>query len=239
MSDPTQAAPAEIRLIDLEKRFGAVRAVDGVTIDVYPGEFFSLLGPSGCGKTTTLRMIGGFESPTAGRILLREREVTHDPPDKRLGALHLDRIDLRLADLDVHAAVDRDAAGPQAGIAVRQGQPPTIRLDPQQDRIVDDAAVLGGDQHVLALADSALREVATGQRVDERRGVRTGDLDDALDRDVPPGHAIQQRPVLLDGVAVIPGQVHVVVDVVGAAAGLEGLLEERRAAIPGSEVQGR
>src|SRR6187431_2510774 len=83
MSDLTQAAPAEIRLIDLEKRFGAVRAVDGVTVDVTPGEFFSLLGPSGCGKTTTLRMIGGFELPTAGRILLRERDVTYDPPDKR------------------------------------------------------------------------------------------------------------------------------------------------------------
>ena len=48
-----------------------------------PGEFFSLLGPSGCGKTTTLRMIGGFELPTAGRILLRDRDITMDPPDKR------------------------------------------------------------------------------------------------------------------------------------------------------------
>src|SRR6185312_2357795 len=76
-------APAEIRLIDLEKRFGAVRAVDGVTLDVHAGEFFSLLGPSGCGKTTTLRMIGGFELPSSGRILLRDRDVTRDPPDKR------------------------------------------------------------------------------------------------------------------------------------------------------------
>ena len=47
------------------------------------GEFFSLLGPSGCGKTTTLRMIGGFELPTGGQILLRGRDVTNDPPDKR------------------------------------------------------------------------------------------------------------------------------------------------------------
>jgi spermidine/putrescine transport system ATP-binding protein len=78
----TAAAP-EIRLIDLEKRFGAVRAVDGVSIDIASGEFFSLLGPSGCGKTTTLRMIGGFELPTGGRILLRDRDITTDPPDKR------------------------------------------------------------------------------------------------------------------------------------------------------------
>ncbi len=76
-------APAEIRLIDLEKCFGAIRAVDGVTLDVRQGEFFSLLGPSGCGKTTTLRMIGGFELPTGGRILLRDRDITYDPPDKR------------------------------------------------------------------------------------------------------------------------------------------------------------
>jgi spermidine/putrescine transport system ATP-binding protein len=74
---------AEIRLIGLEKRFGAVKAVDGVSLDVRAGEFFSLLGPSGCGKTTTLRMIGGFEVPTAGRILLRGRDITNDPPDKR------------------------------------------------------------------------------------------------------------------------------------------------------------
>ncbi len=76
------AAP-EIRLIDLEKRFGDVRAVDGISLDIGSGEFFSLLGPSGCGKTTTLRMIGGFELPTAGRILLRDRDITMDPPDKR------------------------------------------------------------------------------------------------------------------------------------------------------------
>jgi spermidine/putrescine transport system ATP-binding protein len=82
MTVPSDAS-AEIRLIDLEKRFGEVRAVDGVSLDIRSGEFFSLLGPSGCGKTTTLRMIGGFELPTAGRILLRDRDVTVDPPDKR------------------------------------------------------------------------------------------------------------------------------------------------------------
>ena len=77
------AASPEIQLLDLEKRFRDVRAVDGVSLEVRAGEFFSLLGPSGCGKTTTLRMIGGFELPTGGRILLRGRDVTNDPPDKR------------------------------------------------------------------------------------------------------------------------------------------------------------
>ncbi len=82
MAQPESTSP-EIQLIDLEKHFREIRAVDGVSLDVLSGEFFSLLGPSGCGKTTTLRMIGGFELPTRGRILLRGRDVTADPPDKR------------------------------------------------------------------------------------------------------------------------------------------------------------
>ena len=62
----TVPAPArEIQLDRVAKRFGEVVAVDGVSLDIAAGEFFSLLGPSGCGKTTTLRMIGGFELPTA------------------------------------------------------------------------------------------------------------------------------------------------------------------------------
>ena len=83
MTAPSVTTPPEIQLLDLEKRFREVRAVDGVSLEVAAGEFFSLLGPSGCGKTTTLRMIGGFELPTGGTILLRGRDVTADPPDKR------------------------------------------------------------------------------------------------------------------------------------------------------------
>ena len=85
MIDRADASPGtpEIRLTDLTKHFRDVRAVDRVSMDIRPGEFFSMLGPSGCGKTTTLRMIGGFELPTGGRIELRGRDVTRDPPDKR------------------------------------------------------------------------------------------------------------------------------------------------------------
>ena len=75
--------PPEIRLADVTKRFGAVVAVDDVSLTVDTGEFLTLLGPSGCGKTTTLRMIGGFDLPTSGRIELRGRDATNDPPDKR------------------------------------------------------------------------------------------------------------------------------------------------------------
>jgi spermidine/putrescine transport system ATP-binding protein len=82
MTDRADGTP-EIRLIELSKHFREVRAVDRVSLDIRSGEFFSMLGPSGCGKTTTLRMIGGFEQPTLGRIELRGRDVTADPPDKR------------------------------------------------------------------------------------------------------------------------------------------------------------
>jgi spermidine/putrescine transport system ATP-binding protein len=80
---PAGDTPPEIRLSGVTKRFGDVVAVDDVSLVVGAGEFFSLLGPSGCGKTTTLRMIGGFDLPTRGRIELRGRDVTGDPPDKR------------------------------------------------------------------------------------------------------------------------------------------------------------
>jgi len=72
-----------VELVDLVKRFGDVAAVDGISLDIPAGEFFSLLGPSGCGKTTTLRMIAGFERPDAGRILLDGRDMAQTPPHRR------------------------------------------------------------------------------------------------------------------------------------------------------------
>ena len=72
-----------VRLERVEKRFGDVVAVRGIDLDVGDGEFFSMLGPSGSGKTTTLRMIAGFEAPTAGRIRLHGDDVTTRPPFER------------------------------------------------------------------------------------------------------------------------------------------------------------
>jgi putrescine transport system ATP-binding protein len=65
------------------KRFGAVAAVDDVSLTVAPGELFALLGPSGCGKTTLLRLLAGFETPDAGRILLDGVDMTGVPPYAR------------------------------------------------------------------------------------------------------------------------------------------------------------
>jgi spermidine/putrescine transport system ATP-binding protein len=80
----TAASPAyDVRLDGVVKRFDDAVAVDGISVDIPRGAFFALLGPSGCGKTTTLRMIGGFEEPTEGRIYLGDQDVVGLPPYKR------------------------------------------------------------------------------------------------------------------------------------------------------------
>ena len=74
---------ADVRLVDVMKRFDDVTAVDRLSLEIEHGSFFALLGPSGCGKTTTLRMIGGFEQPTEGQIYLGDAEVSGLPSYKR------------------------------------------------------------------------------------------------------------------------------------------------------------
>ena len=79
MSEPQPA----IELVDATKRYGDVVALDGVSLQIDPGEFFCLLGPSGCGKTTTLNLIGGFLPLTSGELRIEGRRVNDLPPHKR------------------------------------------------------------------------------------------------------------------------------------------------------------
>ena len=72
-----------LELAGIQKRFGETVAVADFNLSAEAGEFVSFLGPSGCGKTTTLRMIAGFEQPTAGQITINGRDVTHMSPNKR------------------------------------------------------------------------------------------------------------------------------------------------------------
>src|SRR5205814_3038318 len=78
----TATQPA-VRLSGVRRHYGDVRAVDGVDLEIAPGEFFTMLGPSGSGKTTTLRLIAGFERPDQGRIELGGVDVTRRPPFTR------------------------------------------------------------------------------------------------------------------------------------------------------------
>ena len=82
MSEPTVSPPA-VRLVGIEKHYGAIVAVRGIDLEITDREFFSLLGPSGCGKTTTLRLISGLEEPTAGRVEVRDRDMTRVAPHRR------------------------------------------------------------------------------------------------------------------------------------------------------------
>jgi ABC-type Fe3+/spermidine/putrescine transport system ATPase subunit len=76
-----------VSLDGVTKRYSAVTAVDGVSLEVPPGAFVALLGPSGCGKTTLLRLVGGFETPDAGRVRIGGRDVTRLPPQARPTAM--------------------------------------------------------------------------------------------------------------------------------------------------------
>jgi spermidine/putrescine transport system ATP-binding protein len=80
---PQDTPDSDIRLEGVTKRFAETLAVDDLSLEIPRGSFFAMLGPSGCGKTTTLRMVGGFEDPTAGRVFLGGIDVTDHPPFRR------------------------------------------------------------------------------------------------------------------------------------------------------------
>ena len=72
-----------VRLSGVTKDFGKSEVLKSIDLDVYEGEFLTLLGPSGCGKTTTLRIIAGFETPSQGCVYLEQADVTDLAPYKR------------------------------------------------------------------------------------------------------------------------------------------------------------
>jgi putrescine transport system ATP-binding protein len=83
MTAPPPVDSAFIAIRDVSKRFGGVSAVEGVSINIRKGEFFSLLGPSGCGKTTLMRILAGFERPDSGSIVIDGVDMTAIPPHER------------------------------------------------------------------------------------------------------------------------------------------------------------
>jgi ABC-type Fe3+/spermidine/putrescine transport system ATPase subunit len=135
------------QLIGLTKHFGEVVAVDALDLEIYEGEFFSLLGPSGCGKTTTLRMMAGFEEPDAGTILLRGSDVTDTPPNKRNVNLVFQHYELF-----PHMSVAENVA---YGLKLRKVK------EPELSQRVDEALAI---VRVQELAGRGAKELSGGQQ---------------------------------------------------------------------------
>jgi spermidine/putrescine transport system ATP-binding protein len=162
--DAQNVAPThegEIIVDRVTKQFEDVVAVNDVSITIPGAEFFSMLGPSGCGKTTTLRMIAGFETPDAGKILLQGNDVTYVPPAKR----NVNMV-FQAYGLFPHMTVAENIAfGPKikklgrAEIASRlQDVIRTVQLDGLEDRRPNQLS--GGQQQRVALARALVNRPA-------------------------------------------------------------------------------
>jgi spermidine/putrescine transport system ATP-binding protein len=150
-----------VDLVGVTKRFHGEVAVDDVTLTLRGGEFFSLLGPSGCGKTTTLRMIGGFERPDEGDVLLQGRPMGTAPPNRRPVNTVFQSYALftHLTVFDNVAFGLKEARRPRGEIAdtVRQALA-LVRLDGYETRRTRQLS--GGEQQRVALARAIVNEPA-------------------------------------------------------------------------------
>jgi spermidine/putrescine transport system ATP-binding protein len=176
---PTAGSPARagsaardpvITLERVVKRFGSYVAVENADFAIERGEFFSLLGPSGCGKTTTLRMIAGFEQPSAGRILLDGRDVSRVPPYRR----NVNTVFQHYALFPHMTVMDNVAFGPRsqkvgAEETARRVEQllSVVRLTQYADR--KPAQLSGGQQQRVALA-RALANYPSALLLDEPLG---------------------------------------------------------------------
>jgi ABC-type Fe3+/spermidine/putrescine transport system ATPase subunit len=153
--------PDGVVLDNVSKRYGAIVAVDHVSLEVARGQFVSLLGPSGCGKTTLLRLIGGFEAPDAGRVHIAGRDVTKAPPQQRPTAMVFQSYAL-FPNLSVGENVAyglRVQRRPQREIGERvAGALRRVGLAGFEDRTV--GVLSGGQQQRVALARSLAVEPA-------------------------------------------------------------------------------
>jgi molybdopterin-binding protein len=143
----------------LTKAFGGLRAVDGVSLDVSPGEFLTLLGPSGCGKTTLLRLVAGFEEPDAGAILISGRDVAELPAYKRpvnTVFQHYALFPHRTVAGNVAFGLEMDGC-PQAEIPGRVAKAlEMVRLPGLGDRRIEQLS--GGQKQRVALARAVVLE---------------------------------------------------------------------------------
>jgi spermidine/putrescine transport system ATP-binding protein len=148
-----------VRVNNLTKRFGAFTAVDDVSIAIAEGEFFSLLGPSGCGKTTLLRLIGGFESPDHGTILVKGQDISSVPVHRRQTKMIFQQLALfpHLTVFENVAFGLRAKRMDQAAINRRVIESlGLMRLDGMEQRSVDQLS--GGQRQRVAIARAIVND---------------------------------------------------------------------------------
>jgi putative spermidine/putrescine transport system ATP-binding protein len=139
--------PSAVTLNNVTKLFGDVVAVNGVTLDIADGEFFSMLGPSGSGKTTCLRMIAGFETPSSGQVLLHGNDVSGLPPyDRDVNTVFQDYA------LFPHMTVSENVA---YGLMVRK-----VPVEEREKRVGDALGMV----HLEGFTDRKPSQLSGGQR---------------------------------------------------------------------------
>ena len=161
ISAPAPHAAVDVPLLRFEavvKKFGAVRAVDRLSLEIRAGEFFALLGPSGCGKTTLLRMLAGFETPDEGRILLDGNDIAQVLPHRRPVNMMFQNYALfpHLSVRDNIAFGLKRAGMPRSEIDARVAEMVAlVRLEGLEKRRPDQLS--GGQKQRVALARSLAR----------------------------------------------------------------------------------
>ncbi|WP_374370802.1 ABC transporter ATP-binding protein [Tabrizicola sp.] len=156
-ADADADAPiAELR--DASKHYGAVVAVEGLNLSIRRGEFLSFLGPSGCGKTTALRMLAGFESPTAGEVLLDGLRVNDVPPHRR----PVNMVFQHYA-LFPHLTVAQNIA---YGLRQRRPRPPRAEIDRAVDQALETVRLPGlGARRIWEMSGGQQQRVALARAI--------------------------------------------------------------------------
>jgi putative spermidine/putrescine transport system ATP-binding protein len=175
-----------VSLRELTRAFGAARALDGMSLEIAPGELVALLGPSGCGKTTALRIVAGFETADTGEVLIDGRDVSGRPAAKRdMGMVFqsyslfpnmsaLDNVGFGLRMRKANATVRRRKAGElleMVGLSAQSGQFPHQLSGGQQQRVAL-ARALAIEPRVLLL-DEPLSALDAKVRLQLREQIRT------------------------------------------------------------------
>jgi putative spermidine/putrescine transport system ATP-binding protein len=188
---PTAAASGSpegtpVSLRNLTRAFGATKALDGMSLDIAPGELVALLGPSGCGKTTALRIVAGFEFADSGEVLVNGRDVSEVPAARRdMGMVFqsyslfpnmsaLDNVGFGLRMRKAAAAQRRRKAAElldMVGLSAQAGQYPHQLSGGQQQRVAL-ARALAIEPHVLLL-DEPLSALDAKVRLQLREQIRT------------------------------------------------------------------